>query len=40
MMVDGGAFYLFNQAARLGIRSKKFYGGLRPKYFTIIISDK
>ena len=25
MMVDGGAFYLFDQAAQLGIRSKKFY---------------
>lgn len=40
MMTDGGAFYLFNQAARLGIRSQKFYGGPKPKYFTIIISDK
>ena len=40
MMVDGGAFYLFDQAAQLGIRSKKFYGGQKSKYFTVTISEK
>ncbi|CAF1934082.1 unnamed protein product [Rotaria magnacalcarata] len=40
MMVDGGAFYLFKQAAQLGMRSKKFYGGLKPKFFTVRITDK
>jgi hypothetical protein len=40
MMVEGSAFYVFDQAARLDLRSKKFYGGLKAKYFTVTITDK
>ena len=40
MMTDGSAFFLFNQAANLGIRSKKFYGNANTKYFTINVPTK
>ena len=39
MMTDGSAFFLFNQAAKLGFRSKKFYGDNRTKYFTVDVSN-
>ncbi|CAF2942857.1 unnamed protein product [Rotaria sp. Silwood2] len=39
LMTDGSAFILFNQAAKLGIRSKKYHGDANEKYFTITISN-
>jgi hypothetical protein len=40
LMTDGSAFILFNQAAKLGIRSKKYYGDANTKYFTVKVSNK
>lgn len=40
MMTDGSAFILFNQAAKLGTRSKKFYGNANTKYFTAHVPTK
>ncbi|CAF0986200.1 unnamed protein product [Rotaria sordida] len=39
LMTDGSAFVLFNQAAKYGIRSKKFYGEIKPKFFTVTIEN-
>jgi hypothetical protein len=39
MMTDGSAFILFNQAAKLGIRSKKYYGDVNSKYFTVTVAN-
>jgi hypothetical protein len=39
LMTDGSAFILFNQAAKLGIRSKKFHGDPTKKYFTVHVTD-
>jgi hypothetical protein len=39
-MTDGSAFILFNQAAKVGIRSKRFYGDANAKYFTVTVSNK
>jgi len=39
LMTDGSAFILFNQAAKLNLRSKKFYGDSTKKFFTINITD-
>ncbi|UJR29150.1 hypothetical protein I4U23_010364 [Adineta vaga] len=38
-MTDGSAFVLFDQAAKLGRRSKKFHGEIKPKFFTVIVAD-
>ena len=40
MMTDGSAFILFNQAARAGLRSKKFYGDATSKYFTVSVPNR
>ena len=40
LMTDGSAFILFNQAANIGIRSKKFYGDVNSKFFTVTVLDK
>ncbi|CAF1122243.1 unnamed protein product, partial [Rotaria sordida] len=39
LMTDGSAFILFNQAAKLGIRSKMYHGNANAKYFTVTISN-
>lgn len=39
LMTDGSAFILFNQAAKLGIRSRKYYGNENTKYFTVTIPN-
>jgi hypothetical protein len=39
MMTDGSAFILFNQAAKNGIRSKKYYGDAKSKFFTVTVSN-
>jgi hypothetical protein len=39
LMTDGSAFILFNQAAKLGIRSKKYYGDVNSKYFTVTVPN-
>lgn len=38
-MTDGSAFILFNQAAKLGTRSKKYHGSANAKLFTVTISN-
>jgi hypothetical protein len=40
LMTDGSAFILFNQAAKIGIRSKKYYGDVNTKYFTVTVSNR
>ncbi len=39
LMTDGSAFMLFNQAAKHGLRSKKFYGDPTKKFFTVNITN-
>lgn len=39
LMTDGSAFILFSQAAKFGIRSKKFYGNLTTKFFTVTATN-
>ncbi|CAF1251002.1 unnamed protein product [Rotaria sp. Silwood1] len=39
LMTDGSAFVLFRQAAKLGKRSKKFYGDLKPNFFTVTVEN-
>ncbi|CAF3114885.1 unnamed protein product [Rotaria sp. Silwood2] len=39
LMTDGSAFVLFNQAAKIGKRSKKFYGETKPKFFTVTVEN-
>ena len=38
-MTDGNAFLLFDQAAKLGLRSKKYHGNVNGKFFTVSVSD-
>ncbi len=38
-MTDGSAFILFDQAAKLGMRSKKYHGDVNTKYFTVTVSN-
>ncbi|CAF0719598.1 unnamed protein product [Adineta steineri] len=38
-MTDGSAFVLFNQAAKVGKRSKKFHGDKKSKYFTVQVNN-
>ncbi|CAF0960871.1 unnamed protein product [Adineta ricciae] len=37
-MTDGSAFVLFNQAAKIGRRSKLFHGEVKPKFFTVTVA--
>ena len=39
LMTDGSAFTLFNQVAKLGKRSKKFYGETKARFFTVTITN-
>lgn len=39
MMTDGSAFILFQQAAKFSIRSKKFHGTNKSKFFTVMINN-
>ena len=39
LMTDGSAFILFNQAAKVGLRSKKFYNGSNKKFFTVTVTN-
>jgi hypothetical protein len=39
LMTDGSAFILFNLAAKLGLRSKKYYGETKTKFFTVTVSN-
>lgn len=39
MMTDGSAFILFNQAAKFGMRSKKYHGDAKRKFFTVNVTD-
>jgi hypothetical protein len=39
LMTDGSAFILFNRAAKLEIRSKKYHGNENSKYFTVTVSN-
>lgn len=39
LMTDGSAFILFSQAAKVGLRSKKFYGDTKSKYFTVTVTN-
>jgi hypothetical protein len=39
LMTDGSAFILFDQAAKVGLRSKKFYGDQTKKYFTVNVTN-
>jgi hypothetical protein len=39
LMTDGSAFILFNRAAQVGIRSKKYYGDPTKKFFTVTVTD-
>ncbi|CAF3342877.1 unnamed protein product [Rotaria socialis] len=39
LMTDGNAFILFNQAAKLGIRSKKYHGSVNGKFFTVTVPN-
>ncbi len=38
-MTDGSAFILFNQAAKIGKRSRKYHGETKPKFFTVTVTD-
>ena len=39
LMTDGSAFMLFSQAAKIGLRSKKFYGEPKKNFFTVNITN-
>lgn len=39
MMTDGSAFILFDQAAKVGRRSKKFHGNIKTKFFTVTVTN-
>jgi hypothetical protein len=39
LMTDGSAFILFNQAAKVKLRSKKYYGDAKKKYFTVTVTN-
>ena len=39
MMTDGSAFLLFDRASEIGARSKKFYGDVKTKYFTVTVAN-
>ncbi len=38
-MTDGSAFVLFNQAAKVGMRSNKFHGEPTQKFFTVTVTN-
>jgi len=38
-MTDGSAFFLFDRASQIGMRSKKFHGDAQTKFFTVTVSD-
>ena len=39
MMTDGSAFLLFDRATQMDARSRKFYGDVKTKYFTVTVSN-
>ena len=39
LMTDGSAFILFSQAAKVNLRSKKYYGDSKSKFFTVTATN-